>query len=78
MKRYADKMVQPYKSAPRYKKIQIDTGAVVLVSITLWAFTSLLPGGQDPNAHVDWWKIPFYAGAVVMFAIWILMPHGED
>jgi hypothetical protein len=78
MKHYADKMVQPYKNAPRYKKIPIDAAAVVFVSIMLWAFTGLLPGGQDPNAHVDWWKIPFYAAAIVMFAVWILMPHGED
>lgn len=76
--KYAEKMVEPYKPEPKLKKIPIDAMYVVLVSIVLWAFTGLLPGGEDPNAYVAWWKIPFYAGAIVMFAVWILMPHGED
>lgn len=75
--KYAKKMVEPYRP-DREKKIPISGAALVTVSIVLFAFTGLLPGGQDPNSYVVWWKIPFYALAIVMFAAWILMPHGED
>lgn len=71
-------MVEPYKPNSRLKKIPINGQAVVLVSVILFAFTGLLPGAHDADAYVAWWKVPFYALAIVMFAVWIVMPHGED